>query len=538
MRYAKTAVVLASILLWVTGPVPPAGAGDLTVTTAPTEVTLVPGGSTTGVLLLANGGTKRAAVLVRTLPSDASITVTMQIRRAVVFPGGARALTFTATRASEGTGQAGRILFIAAYSQAKSKTARRTRHVVVTPIAVNTAASPELVQVAIASKIDTINENRPGEAELVITNPRAAPVRIDRLHVRSPGGVDTTLACPDSTDEHKAEEGKTTEVDCAFTIAGLSQEVVPLAFATRNAVTPGPRSALVQVDAEDPARDGASQTVVATTDFKVDVFAESDILKAIGVPIFLLLPGVLIVVVSWFLIQFLSPWRRLVKDHKLGDVISVSTPTFVAIVGLAISLGMAAVYPVLTQHLWPPHYRRDYVHAYGFRDFYYVFFFSFAIAIAVWLGSLLAYAVVRPLLFLPWLHDDASDILRKLGLRGLPRSLVSRLPRVGKPSNAFREHVTVTESGKEAIAPKWPGVGDTLFVVPRMKFVAGSPVDALQGSDITNETDVFRLWLLVKRSKGVLAFDNKVSIPEVEFLERTKLQSTGPGHIIDIASSQ
>ena len=94
---------------------------------------------------------------------------------------------------------------------------------------------------------------------------------------------------------------------------------------------------IIRVQASNPEAH-ASASVVVTIPFTVEVFAESDILKSVGVPIFLLLPGVIAVLTGWFLIRNLSPWRHLATGIPGISVISAATAT--AVLGLAISLAL------------------------------------------------------------------------------------------------------------------------------------------------------------------------------------------------------
>jgi hypothetical protein len=135
-----------------------------------------------------------------------------------------------------------------------------------------------------------VDENRPGERALVITNPRETPLRVGALEISAPANVDVSVTCP-SGKTLKTRAGATnTQASCPLVVARRSQAVMHIELTPSNAVVPGPRSLLIKVDASEYGGT-AAQSVVATLAFTVDVFAESDILKSIGVPEFLLLPG-------------------------------------------------------------------------------------------------------------------------------------------------------------------------------------------------------------------------------------------------------
>ena len=264
-----------------------------------------------------------------------------------------------------------------------------------------------LVETKIESNVDKINENRPGEVALVLTNPGARAARVDEIDIAAPNQIDVSVLCP--TGVKRVPGGTRGVVHCPLRVGAGSQEALGIRLETGNTVTPGPRS-LVLTTRVSSGRLSAS--VVATSAFEVDIFAESDVLKAVGVPIFLLLPGVIVVLVASFLIRRASPWRRVAGDAGLGGVISTATVT--AVVGLGVSLVIAAIYPTLSDFV--PGTSRDYLRAYGFRDFYYVFGWSFAIAAAVWAGASLAYRSACWLL-IPMPGDEAKALLRKVAFR-------------------------------------------------------------------------------------------------------------------------
>ena len=91
-------------------------------------------------------------------------------------------------------------------------------------------------------------------------------------------------------------------VQCSETLEPHDQWVVPIDLMPASDVTPGDRTLLVTVLAS--AGDGSQRSSLsATDDFTVDVFAEAELLKAVGVPIFLLFPGAVIILLSWLFIK-------------------------------------------------------------------------------------------------------------------------------------------------------------------------------------------------------------------------------------------
>jgi hypothetical protein len=307
--------------------------------------------------------------------------------------------------------------------------------------------------------------------------------------------------------------------------------MLPLGFKTTDTVAPGPRTVLVKVTGADAS--SHSQSAVASTSFTVDIFAESDILKAIGVPVFLLLPGIVIVLTCWFLIQRLSPWRQVTGDKGLNSVVSAATAT--ALLGLAISLLIALIYPKLTSWIRPG-YERDYLKAYGFKDFYYVLAYSFAIAIAIWLLAISGFYLAR-WLFLPWQNDQPLALLRKIGVRGMVSRRTS-YPRVNVKadgSGAQQLKGLLLENrtgGRKLVAP-------TIAVA----IVDSGKTPGLAGSieDQVNTSRAFRLWRTVRSA----ARDNEVTtsyksgaVAAPSLVEANNVTRDGqsPGPIVEVES--
>jgi hypothetical protein len=490
-RRRNALLVALCVLAWL---LPAAAAQAATPTLAPTEVTLTPGRTATGVLLVANPERARVEVRVRTIRGERSVSAKVTKPSFALGPKRSRAVTYTVSRESEGSGQAVTIQFVV--------TSMRTGHAAqrsVVGLTVKAAASAPLVEAKIDSSVATINENRPGAAKLVLTNPRETAVKVTAVGVTAPDGTTVELTCPSGTVQ--AKPGATAS-GCAEELAARSQAAMPLTFTTTDSVVPGPRSVLVSVQA------GSEQSVVTSTTFTVDVFAEADILKAIGVPVFLLLPGVIIVLTAWFLITHASPLRPLTAGLSLGGVAGTATVT--AVLGLAISLGVAQLYPHLTEQFVPRH-ARDYLKAYGFRDFYYVIGYSFAIALAVWIVVTVGFVVIRAL-FLPWPYDKPKSLLRKIGMRGLLKG-------------GTKFSLVATDGAKHGVLLERRG--ERALVAPRIEVqVNGGPQDLLATiAEHASKGHAIRLWLTIARRRKHTSLTYRgTDIDALRVLDADKLQ--------------
>jgi hypothetical protein len=208
-----------------------------------------------------------------------------------------------------------------------------------------------------------------------------------------------------------------------------------MSLTTTDTVAPGPRTVVVKVIASD-LKANASSTAVATLGLTVDIFAESDVLKAVGVPIFLLFPGLVIVVVVQTFLTVIGPRdfgrpraaaessKELTGFGKLASLVVGKNPNadpsgsvgavaisaaLLLLAGLFFSLVVAKIYPWLTAY-GPPFHSRNYLVAYGFRDFYLSFGYSVALGLLIW--AVLAGADWAP----RWWQDrQTSGQVRKSG---------------------------------------------------------------------------------------------------------------------------
>lgn len=372
-------------------------------------------------MILTNSGASSAPVHLEPVPASGSVTVKLQ-RTDLDIPAGASvAVAFTTTRENEGIGQDVPIRFVATYAALDG-----TPEVAIAGLLVKAVPGPALVQARIVSNVTSINENRPGEGWLVITNPHDTYMQLLKFEIFAPDAVDVALACPGSPSMHVPAGQNLLSTKCTLQVNPQSELWLRLDLQTGNSVTPGPRTLVIRTSAIDPDTASTSSST-ATLAFTVDVFAESDILKTVGVPIFLLLPGVVIVVTLWSLLTRLPPWSSALAGRSAIDL--PATASLGSIFGLLASLTFARLYPWLTLTIWP-HESRDYLRAYGFRDFYYVAGYSLAIALLLWLAACAVFFLVWKIYIAgPNADDSPQNLLTKLTLGALPR-FDSRLPRI------------------------------------------------------------------------------------------------------------
>ncbi|GAB3785256.1 hypothetical protein [Nocardioides ungokensis] len=457
----------------------------ITVAVTPAEVTLTPGAKTRVTVIVANPSDKDQAVTVDAIPSDNSITVTPpepdpSAGQIMVPSKSSMAFQFSVKRDLDGTGQNQSVQFLAIGSGTQVPSNATSGG-----LKVNAAKTADLVTAVISPDLKDlkISEYRPADTSIVITNERGDPMNVLTITLRVPEQVTATVTCPGSNalDKEKMNEevikggdrGQTGQLpNCVDQIAPRSQAVVPVHLTVGDTLTPGSRTLTAVVQAET-AKQTDSTTVAAAASFDVEVFAESDILKAIGVPIFLLLPGAIIVLSSAWLVSKATGWRRALGGPPAP---SFNTLSVQVLVSLAVSLVFAAVYPWATEHIVPMT-RRDYLRTQGFSDFYYVILWSFIVAVLIWiLSQLLYWTTSHWYIFRE--GDTATDVLRKVKARS----------KFGKPVQYLRVKTGEGDRDK-GVRVRGLNASKTELVAPRIMYTPPTDPHSSAGTAASNYDD-------------------------------------------------
>jgi hypothetical protein len=213
-------------------------------------------------------------------------------------------------------------------------------------------SADKLVTLKIESAIDQFDERHPTNLYLVATNTSSIPVTVKKVHADSPGFI--TLTSSPAGDTVIPPSGSQT-----FVIVAKTDGTGP----------PGNQRVILDADLNwiDLGKPQALTISVAQT-LPLSVLGESDLLKLIGVPSFLFLPGFLAMAI------FSAIWSR-TKEAGYPELKLTLAETAVAAVTL--SIAAAVVYP-----LFPPH--RDYLSGYGLRDVFWVWVGSIVLGVLAW----------------------------------------------------------------------------------------------------------------------------------------------------------
>jgi hypothetical protein len=248
------------------------------------------------------------------------------------------------------------------------------------------AGQQKPIEISVHGTFDSIATNRPGLGYLLVTNNLDVPVNITRIDILLPSSLelpgnkkpDPFIVPP------RSAMRQTIELDAAAS------------------VSPGKYSVPFELQAEwDALGHHESRSLVVNQDVTVGVFFESEILRALGVPSFLLLPGCLFIFTMQLLLAF--GLFGLTNDSKVPDL-PLTSPGF-WILSVTYSSGFAVAYRYFTG--------ADYLVRYGAADLMRVWLSSIGIGVMFYVIVALIVTSLRKNR-VPRATDDQITILRKM----------------------------------------------------------------------------------------------------------------------------
>lgn len=237
---------------------------------------------------------------------------------------------------------------------------------------------------------DQVEENRPGVAYLILSNISDVPLTINQINIEHSESVQVTPSIA---------------VSLGSTILPQSSVTWPYTITTQSRVIPGKSRILLHADISWQRADQMSTGVLdASTSFNVGVFGESALTTVFGVPSFLLLPGLLILV--------MMGWMRGLVKRPLD--LEPKSPRF-WVFAVLISMGVAYFYPSITAN-WLNN-PRNYLAAYGLIDVVWVVIGSLLAGIGfgfLWNFWDIFLDWVRHQIFVPSPKDNPIQLLNRL----------------------------------------------------------------------------------------------------------------------------
>ncbi|MSV35695.1 MAG: hypothetical protein EXQ47_08875 [Bryobacterales bacterium] len=258
-----------------------------TIEVQPSSIDVSPWYSTVKArVILKNGG-------MRTLARSSLSAVTNDALRVVIgkqdtpaLPAGGVSVWPVEIREVDKARLPGSVLFDALYT---TDDGTREHAYASLAIKLTDAGQQKPVEISVHGTFDSIAANRPGLGCLLATNNLDVPVNITRIDVTLP----PSLHLPAN------------KTPGPFIVPPRSATRQGIELDAAASVTPGKYSVPFELRAEwDALGHHESRTLVVNQDATVGVFFESEILKALGVPSFLLLPGCLFIFTMQLLLAF------------------------------------------------------------------------------------------------------------------------------------------------------------------------------------------------------------------------------------------
>jgi hypothetical protein len=238
-------------------------------------------------------------------------------------------------------------------------------------VTVGRRAAPEvdkIASLAVEAKLESINEHCPGWVYLVVTNKSHQPITVGRAQVLAPEFVSSIP-----------------EPNRPFSLTGQNTQTVSVKICVNSKVRPGNHLLVFDIPVTQ-TQNGEDQVyhLVQKQAVTVGIMGESDVLKVLQIPSFLLLPGVLAVLTAGFL------WRRFSEPAKKGDFPLPYLKEDFWLVGVTVSIVIALLYPFFTA--WCLHEKRDYLYGYGLKDIVWIWLLGMGAGVV---GSILYTSVRR-----------------------------------------------------------------------------------------------------------------------------------------------
>lgn len=302
-------------------------------------------------------------------------------------------------------------------------------------LVVNSRQSDEVnkvVEIVPRTSSTQLNEQRPGQVFLVITNKGNLPINLHQITSSGPSFISGT---PDMSKLPKNSNN-------VVQIEARDSAYVPVEIKVIDAVRPGKHLLLFQTPIEwGPKENRQKANVIAQQEFEVGILGESEMLTALGLPSFLILPGFLMIVMYGLLD------KRAVLDQS---ILKNATNAPLWIGAITLSGLMAFLYPFGTKLL--SGVRRDYLISYGLGDVIRVWIASILLGVVAWL-IVQCFKRLRRYLFKPSSLDKPARLLRKLYWQGLPLNL----DKFGVKINSTDVEVFLLERRRENQETYWVG---------------------------------------------------------------------------------
>ncbi|HWM91344.1 MAG TPA: hypothetical protein VN493_11305 [Thermoanaerobaculia bacterium] len=360
---------------------------------------------------------------------------------------------------------------------------REVPRIAMAPLKVSLQQPDKIEQVAsveVKTSAKAVFEHRPGRLYLVVTNTSNEPIEVVRVEPVAPSFIQVTVQEPSQARALGPRD--TLVIPCVVEAKGNSKD--PL--------KPGKHLILFKVALNWKSSGRAlSGFQVASHETDVGVLGESEVLTALGVPTFLVLPGFLMVV-TFSLLWKLAPSRS-GQARKEFPVAAKSAEFW--LVAVSLSMLAAALYPRVTERLGA---RRSYLEGYDLAD-----------VIRVWTASILVAAVAFVLLDTLAAWRAAQKQKRVFNPGDGPLAVLRKL-KVQKAA-VYRQRADVKMDGKVRRAFVLQRDGNQYWIAPGIRLLGMDQADAAVkksiGDQLTQNGDPGALADLIEGTQGRVRAD-------------------------------
>jgi len=250
-------------------------------------------------------------------------------------------------------------------------------------------SSPTLAKAEVVGGATSVSYGRPAQLLLQLTNQSSRNLRLASVSVFKPAfvGVSLGVAGLDQAASAAEADGNQQQLDLSALRLGEvlpgQTAILPLTVQASSRVVPGQYTVMISAQV---ATGDLLQSAQVSHEIDVVVLGESDLLKLIGVPSLLFLPGALCVTTLGLLLSM-----GLSSDDRKKQLLQPTEPAF-WLLAIALSLFAALGYPWLTG-LWGQ--RRNYLVSYGLQDFTAIFAWAIAAGFLAWVIYLAARWLVK-----------------------------------------------------------------------------------------------------------------------------------------------
>ena len=251
-------------------------------------------------------------------------------------------------------------------------------------------AVEKMAEVVVKTSITSLNEQHPGRVYLVINNKSDQEIRIGKLSSSGPTFIQIE---PELTGIQK--------------VAPHDSLGLPVNIRVTDAVDPGKQLVLFRIPIEwGTGEQLQSASLVASQEFNIGVFGESEILTALGIPSFLILPGFLMLI-SYRMFSNLGREKKREEESSL----KIGTSPQFWMIAITLSIFMALLYPAITGLVGGV--RRNYLGSYGLNDVVRVWFISIIFG-ALACGVVYSFRRLQARYYTPSENDNPIKIIKKL----------------------------------------------------------------------------------------------------------------------------